>query len=108
MFISLKTGVEDYYLILSSETIKLGLTEPMNFGNGAIYTNRWYRDPLAVFATKVNNKLVGFSMVANWGTCDGFGAIMVHSDDWYQVLLCIKAISKYVYQLTKKLGYPVS
>ena len=43
----------------------LGLTEPMNFGNGATYTNRWYRDPLAVFAAKVDSKLVGFSMVAN-------------------------------------------
>ena len=60
----------------------LGLTEPMNFGNGAIYTNRWYRDPLAVFAAKVDSKLIGFSMVANWGSCGGFGPIVVHPDYW--------------------------
>ncbi|MGK7894949.1 MAG: GNAT family N-acetyltransferase [Xenococcus sp. (in: cyanobacteria)] len=60
----------------------LGLSEPMNFGNGAIYTNRWYRDPLAVFAAKVDNKLVGFSMVAKWGSCGGFGPIVIHPDYW--------------------------
>ena len=62
----------------------LGLSEPMNFGNGATYTNRWYRDPLAVFAAKVDNKLVGFSMVANWGCCGGFGPIVVHPEYWDQ------------------------
>ena len=70
----------------------LGLTEPMNFGNGATYTNRWYRDPQAVFAAKVDSKLVGFSMVANWGSCGGFGPIVVHPDYWdrgigYQLMI---------------------
>lgn len=62
----------------------LGLTEPMNFSNGATYTNRWYKDPQAVFAAKLDSKLVGFSMVANWGSCGGFGPIVVHPDYWDQ------------------------
>lgn len=62
----------------------LRLTEPMNCGNGARYTNRWYRDPLAVFAAKVDSKLIGFSMVANWGSCGGFGPIVVHPHFWDQ------------------------
>ena len=60
----------------------LGLSEPINFGDGAVYTNRWYRDPLAAFAAKVDSKLVGFSLVANWGSCGGFGPIVIHPDYW--------------------------
>ena len=62
----------------------LGLAEPMSFGNGAVYTNRWYRDPLAVFAAKANGKLLGFSMVSNWGSCGGFGPIVIHPSYWNQ------------------------
>ncbi len=54
----------------------LGLSEPMNFGNGAEYTNRWYRDPLSAFAARKDGKLVGYCMVANWGSCGGFGPIV--------------------------------
>lgn len=60
----------------------LGLAEPMNFGNGAEYTSRWYRDPLGVFAAKADGKLIGFCMVANWGSCAGFGPIVTHPDYW--------------------------
>jgi GNAT superfamily N-acetyltransferase len=60
----------------------LRLSEPMNFGNGAEYTSRWYRDPLSVFAAQSDGKLIGFSMVANWGSCAGFGPIVTHPDYW--------------------------
>ena len=60
----------------------LGLAEPINFGNGAEYKNRWYRDPLSAFAAKADGKLIGFSMVSNWGSCGGFGPIVVHPDYW--------------------------
>ncbi|WP_219884758.1 GNAT family N-acetyltransferase [Merismopedia glauca] len=60
----------------------LRLSEPMDFGNGAEYTSRWYRDPLSVFAAKADGKLIGFSMVANWGSCAGFGPIVTHPDYW--------------------------
>ena len=60
----------------------LGLSEPMDFGNGAEYTSRWYRDPLSVFAAKADGKLIGFCMVANWGSCGGFGPIVTHPNYW--------------------------
>lgn len=60
----------------------LGLKEPMDFGNGAKYMPRWYRDSLAVFAAKIDKKLVGCAMVSNWGTCAGFGPIVIHPDYW--------------------------
>lgn len=60
----------------------LRLSEPMDFGNGAEYTSRWYRDPLSVFAAKADKKLIGFSMVSNWGSCAGFGPIVTHPDYW--------------------------
>ncbi|MDJ0616824.1 MAG: GNAT family N-acetyltransferase [Calothrix sp. MO_192.B10] len=62
----------------------LGLAEPMDFGSGAEYTSRWYRDPLSAFAAKTDGKLIGFCMVANWGSCAGFGPIVVHPDYWNQ------------------------
>ena len=60
----------------------LGLDKPMDFGNGASYTSRWYRDPLSVFAAKADGQLIGFSMVANWGSCAGFGPLVTHPDYW--------------------------
>lgn len=60
----------------------LGLNEPMNFGNGAEYTSRWYRDPLGAFAARADGKLIGYCMVANWGSCAGFGPIVTHPDYW--------------------------
>jgi GNAT superfamily N-acetyltransferase len=60
----------------------LGLEKPMDFGDGAKYTSRWYRDPLSVFAAKADEKLIGFCMVANWGSCGGFGPIVTHPDYW--------------------------
>ncbi len=60
----------------------LGLDKPMDFGNGAEHTNRWYKDPSSVFAAKADGKLIGFSMVANWGSCAGFGPIVTHPDYW--------------------------
>lgn len=62
----------------------LQLKKPMNFGNGAEYISRWYRDPLSAFAAKADDKLIGFCMVANWGSCAGFGPIVVHPDYWDQ------------------------
>jgi GNAT superfamily N-acetyltransferase len=69
------------FLRLSFGTF-LGLSEPMDFGNGAEYTSRWYRDPSSVFAAKADGKLIGFSMVSNWGSCAGFGPIVTHPDYW--------------------------
>ncbi|WP_036479247.1 GNAT family N-acetyltransferase [Myxosarcina sp. GI1] len=60
----------------------LGLANPMDFGNGAEYTSRWYRDPSSVFAARDDKELIGFSMVANWGSCGGFGPIVTHPDYW--------------------------
>jgi GNAT superfamily N-acetyltransferase len=60
----------------------LGLSEPMDFGNGAEYTSRWYRDPLSAFAARADGKLIGFCMLANWGSCAGFGPIVTHPDYW--------------------------
>jgi GNAT superfamily N-acetyltransferase len=60
----------------------LGLSHPMEFGNGAEYTSRWYRDPLSAFAARADGKLIGFSIVANWGSCAGFGPIVTHPDYW--------------------------
>ncbi|MGK7896115.1 MAG: GNAT family N-acetyltransferase [Xenococcus sp. (in: cyanobacteria)] len=60
----------------------LGLKEPMDFGNGSEYTARWYRDPSSVLAAKADGKLIGFSMVANWGSCGGFGPLITHPDYW--------------------------
>jgi GNAT superfamily N-acetyltransferase len=60
----------------------LGLSNPMDFGNGAEYTSRWYREPLSAFAAKADGKLIGFSMVANWGSCAGFGPLVTHPDYW--------------------------
>lgn len=62
----------------------LGLKEPMNFGNGAEYMSRWYREPLGTFAAKADGELVGHCMVANWGSCAGFGPIVTHPDYWDQ------------------------
>ncbi|AFZ36941.1 GCN5-related N-acetyltransferase [Stanieria cyanosphaera PCC 7437] len=62
----------------------LGLSEPMNFGNGAEYTSRWYREPLGAFAAKADDQLIGFCMLANWGSCAGFGPIVTHPDYWDQ------------------------
>ena len=59
-----------------------GLDKPMDFGNGASYMKRWYRDPSSVFAAKADGKLIGFSMVTNWGSCAGFGPIVTHPDYW--------------------------
>jgi GNAT superfamily N-acetyltransferase len=58
------------------------LSEPMDFGNGAEYMSRWYRDPLSVFGAKEDEKLIGFSIVTNWGSCAGFGPIVTHPDYW--------------------------
>ncbi|WP_019504015.1 GNAT family N-acetyltransferase [Pleurocapsa sp. PCC 7319] len=60
----------------------LGLKEPMSFGNGAEYMSRWYRESLGAFAAKADGKLVGHCMVANWGSCAGFGPIVTHPDYW--------------------------
>lgn len=60
----------------------LGLKKPMDFGDGAEYTSRWYREPLGVFVAKAEGKLIGFSMVANWGSCGGFGPLVTHPDYW--------------------------
>ncbi len=60
----------------------LGLNEPMDFGKGAEYMSRWYRDPLGAFAARADKKLIGYSLVANWGSCGGFGPIVTHPDYW--------------------------
>jgi GNAT superfamily N-acetyltransferase len=60
----------------------LGLNEPMDFGGGAEYTSRWYRDPLGAFAARTDGKLIGYCMVANWGSCAGFGPLVTHPDYW--------------------------
>jgi GNAT superfamily N-acetyltransferase len=60
----------------------LKLSEPMDFGNGAEYTSRWYKDPSSVFAAFADGKPIGFSIVTNWGSCAGFGPIVTHPDYW--------------------------
>lgn len=60
----------------------LGLTEPMDFSKGAKYSSRWYRDPSSAFAARAEGKLIGFCMLANWGTCAGFGPIVIDPDYW--------------------------
>lgn len=60
----------------------VGLKEPMDFGNGAEYTSRWYRDPNATFAARADGQLIGYCTVANWGSCAGFGPIVTHPDYW--------------------------
>ena len=60
----------------------LGLKKPMDFGNGAEYISRWYREPLGAFAARADGKLIGFCMLANWGSCAGFGPIVTHPDYW--------------------------
>lgn len=54
----------------------------MDFGNGAEYLSRWYREPLGAFAARAEGKLIGFCLLANWGSCAGFGPIVTHPNYW--------------------------
>jgi hypothetical protein len=42
----------------------------MEFGHGAQYFSRWYRDPSSVFVAKQEGKLLDYVMLTNWGSFD--------------------------------------
>jgi GNAT superfamily N-acetyltransferase len=60
------------------------LQEPLDFGKGAKYSSRWYGEPLATFAAKQDGLLIGYVMLAHWGSFGRLGPIVTHPDHWNQ------------------------
>ena len=60
-----------------------GLPDPINFmGDAGYVQSRWRKDPRAAFAADVDEKLVGSSFAANWGSFGYVGPLTVAPDFW--------------------------
>ena len=83
------------------------LPNPLEFGQGAQYSSRWYRDSSSVIAAKLTDQLIGYVMLANWGSFGNLGPIVVHPNYWNQGIasqLMQSAENKFAQWKTRQMG----